>query len=264
LDLEDILERILATKRDEVAHAQTQRSLAEVRSDAEDRRDVRDFVEAIKNKLTRSRPAVIAEIKKASPSKGVLRAHFEPAQIAVSYAANGAACLSVLTDAQYFQGSLQDLAVARSCSGLPVLRKDFVVDRYQIFQARAAGADAILLIVATLSDAQLNDYEAIATALGMAVLVEIHDATELNRALRLNTPLIGINNRNLRSFETSLQTTLNLLPQVPSDRIVVTESGILAPPDVARMRKAGVQAFLVGEALMRAPDPGDELARLFA
>ncbi len=262
--MEDILERILATKRDEVAHARKQRSLAEIRRDAEDRRDVRDFVEAIRNKLSRSRPAVIAEIKKASPSKGVLRSHFEPAQIGVSYAENGAACLSVLTDAQYFQGSLQDLAGARSSSGLPVLRKDFVVDPYQIFQSRAAGADAILLIVATLSDDQLNDYEAIAVALGMAVLVEVHDATELNQALRLNTPLIGINNRNLRSFETSLQTTLDLLPQVPSDRIVVTESGILAPSDVARMRKAGVQAFLVGEALMRAPDPGAELARLFA
>ena len=262
--MENILDRILATKRDEVAQAQQERSLAEIRRDAEDRRDVRDFVEAIRNKLSRSRPAVIAEIKKASPSKGVLRSHFEPAQIGVSYAENGAACLSVLTDAQYFQGSLQDLAGARSSSGLPVLRKDFVVDTYQIFQSRAAGADAILLIVATLSDDQLNDYEAIAAALGMAVLVEVHDATELSRALRLNTPLIGINNRNLRSFETSLQTTLDLLPQVSSDRIVVTESGILAPPDVARMRKAGVQAFLVGEALMRAPDPGNELARLFA
>ena len=262
--MENILDRILATKRDEVAHAQKQRSLAEVRRDAEDRRDVRDFAEAIHRKLARNRPAVIAEIKKASPSKGVLRAHFEPAAIAASYAENGAACLSVLTDAQYFQGSLQHLAVARSSSGLPVLRKDFVVDGYQIFQTRSSGADAILLIIAALSDTQLNDYEAIAMALGMAVLAEVHDATELNRALRLKTPLIGINNRNLRSFETSLQTTLDLLPQVPSDRIVVTESGILAPSDVARMREAGVQAFLVGEALMRSPDPGGELARLFA
>jgi indole-3-glycerol phosphate synthase len=264
LDLEDILDRILATKRDEVAHAQKQRSLAEVRRDAEDRHDVRDFVGAIHSKLVRDRPAVIAEIKKASPSKGVLRAHFEPATIASSYAANGAACLSVLTDAQYFQGSLHDLVAARSSSGLPALRKDFVVDGYQIFQARASGADAILLIVAALSDAQVNDYEAIATALGMAVLAEVHDASELKRALRLKTPLIGINNRNLRSFETSLQTTLDLLPLVTSDRIVVTESGILAPADVARMREAGVQAFLVGEALMRSPDPGGELARLFA
>lgn len=262
--MENILDRILATKRDEVAHAQKQRSLAEVRRDAENRRDVRDFVAAIRSKLEHDRPAVIAEIKKASPSKGVLRQHLDPAAIASSYAENGAACLSVLTDAQYFQGSLHDLVAARTSSGLPVLRKDFVVDGYQIFQARASGADAILLIVAALSDAQLNDYEAIAAALGMAVLAEVHDATELKRALSLKTPLIGINNRNLRSFETSLQTTLDLLPQMPSDRIIVTESGILAPSDVARMRGAGVQAFLVGEALMRSPDPGGELARLFA
>jgi indole-3-glycerol phosphate synthase len=262
--LKDILERILATKRDEVAQAQTQRSLPEIRRDAENRRDVRDFVGAISNKLTRDHPAVIAEIKKASPSRGVLRPQFDPAEIAASYAANGAACLSVLTDAQYFQGSLQDLVVARASSGLPVLRKDFVVGAYQIFQARASGADAVLLIVGALSNAQLLDYEAIATTLGMAVLAEVHDATEVRRALRLKTPLIGVNNRNLRSFETSLQTTLDLLPQMPSDRIVVTESGILAPADVTRMRKAGVHAFLVGEALMRAPDPGHELARLFA
>ena len=262
--MEDILERILATKREELAHAQSQRSLAEVRRDAEDRRDSRDFVAAIKNKLTRAQPAVIAEIKKASPSKGVLRPHYDPAAIAVGYATNGAACLSVLTDAQYFQGSLEDLVAARVSSGLPVLRKDFVVDGYQIFQARASGADAILLIVAALSDAELREYEAITASLGMAVLAEVHDAAELERALRLATPLIGINNRNLRSFETSLQTTLDLLPQVPQDRIVVTESGILAPSDVIRMRNAGVQAFLVGEALMRAPDPGAELARLFA
>ena len=262
--MENVLDRILATKRDEVVHAQSQLALAEVRRDAEGRRDGRDFDEAIRSKLTHAQPAVIAEIKKASPSKGVLRANFEPAAIAASYAENGAACLSVLTDAQYFQGSLRDLVAARASSGLPVLRKDFVIDGYQIFQARAAGADAILLIVAALSDAELTDYEAIAAALGMAVLVEVHDATELQRALRLRTPLIGINNRNLRSFETSLQTTINLLPHVPADRIVVTESGILAPSDVMRMRQAGVHAFLVGEALMRAPEPGAELARLFA
>lgn len=262
--MENILDRILATKRDEVAQAQTQCSLAQVRRDAEDRRDVRDFVAAIRNKLEHDRPAVIAEIKKASPSKGVLRENFDPAAIGASYAENGAACLSVLTDAQYFKGSLQDLVAARTSSGLPALRKDFVVDRYQIFQARASGADAILLIVAALSDAQLNDYEAIAAALRMAVLAEVHDATELKRALGLKTPLVGINNRDLRSFETSLRTTLDLLPQVPSDRIVVTESGIVAPSDVARMRRAGVQAFLVGEAFMRSPDPGGELARLFA
>ncbi len=262
--MEDILQRILATKRDEVTQAQTQRSLMEIRRDAEDRRDVRAFAEAIKSRVKRDRPAVIAEIKKASPSKGVLRAHFDPAEIAHSYAANGAACLSVLTDTQYFQGSLQDLVVARASSELPVLRKDFVVDGYQIFQARASGADAILLIVAALADTQLHDYEAVAAALGMAVLVEVHDKMELERALSLKTPLIGINNRSLRSFETSLQTTLDLLPQVPSDRIVVTESGILSRSDVTRVQNSGVHAFLVGEALMRAPDPGAELARLFA
>ena len=262
--MENILDRILATKRDEVSQAQRQHSLAEVRRDAESRRDVRDFVVAIRSKLAQGRPAVIAEIKKASPSKGVLREQFDPATIASAYAENGAACLSVLTDAQYFQGSLQDLAAARASSGLPALRKDFVVDGYQVFQARAAGADAILLIVAALSDAELIDYEATAAALGMAVLAEVHDAAELTRALTLRTPLIGINNRNLRSFHTSLQTTLDLLPQVPPGRIVVTESGILGPSDVARMREAGVQAFLVGEALMRSPDPGSELARLFA
>ncbi len=262
--MENILDRILATKRDEVAQAQKQRSLVEVRRDAEHRHDGRDFVGAIRSKLEHRRPAVIAEIKKASPSKGVLREHFDPAQIGASYAENGAACLSVLTDAQYFQGSLDDLVAARTASGLPALRKDFVVDGYQIFQARASGADAILLIVAALSDSQLEDFEAIAASLGLAVLAEVHDETELRRALSLKTPLIGINNRNLRSFETSLQTTLDLLPQVPSDRIVVTESGILAPSDVARMREAGVHVFLVGEALMRSPDPGGELARLFA
>ena len=262
--MENILERILATKRDEVAQAQKQRTLAEMRRDAEQRRGVRNFVASIRSKLEQHRPAVIAEIKKASPSKGVLRDHFDPAAIAASYAQNGAACLSVLTDSQYFQGSLEDLAAARSSSGLPALRKDFVVNGYQIFQARASDADAILLIVAALSDAELSDYEAIAAALGMAVLVEVHDAAELKRALSLKTPLIGINNRNLRSFETSLQTTLDLLPQVPPGRIVVTESGILAEPDVARMRAAGVHVFLVGEALMRSRNPGSELARLFA
>ena len=262
--MDNILERILTTKRDEVSQAQKQRSLAEVRRDAESRGDARDFVAAIRSKLAQDRPAVIAEIKKASPSKGVLREQFDPATIASAYAENGAACLSVLTDAQYFQGSLQDLVAARSSSGLPALRKDFVVDGYQVFQARAAGADAILLIVAALSDAELIDHEATAAALGMAVLAEVHDAAELTRALTLRTPLIGINNRNLRSFHTSLQTTLDLLPQVPPDRIIVTESGILDPSDVARMREAGVQTFLVGEALMRSPDPGRELARLFA
>jgi indole-3-glycerol phosphate synthase len=262
--LENILDRILATKRNEVAQAQRQRPLAQMRSDAERQRDVRDFVGAIRSQLQQDRPAVIAEIKKESPSKGVLRADFDPAAISAAYAENGAACLSVLTDAQYFQGSLNDLAAARSASGLPVLRKDFVIDGYQIYEASASGADAILLIVAALSDAELIDYEAIAAALGMAVLVEVHDAAELERALSLKTPLIGINNRNLRSFETSLQTTVDLLPQMPSDRIVVTESGIISKPDVARMRAAGVHVFLVGEAFMRSEHPGRELARLFA
>ncbi len=263
-DLQNVLERILATKREEVVRDQAMRSLAAIRSDAEARQDARDFIGAMESKIAIGRPAVIAEIKKSSPSKGMLRAQLDPAAIAAGYAANGAACLSVLTDAHYFQGSLNDLVAARASSGLPVLRKDFVVDGYQIFQARASGADAILLIVAALSDAQLHDYEATAVALGMSVLVEVHDAAELERALRLKTRLIGVNNRDLRSFDTSLATTLDLLPHVPADRIVVTESGILAPHDVARMRSAGVQAFLVGEALMRAPDPGSELARLFA
>ncbi len=259
----NILQRILATKRGEVEQARKLRSLIELRRDAEDRRDLRDFTGAIRSRLASDRPAVIAEIKKASPSKGLLREPFDPAAIAMSYAANGAACLSVLTDAIYFQGSPDDLDIARAASGLPVLRKDFVVDAYQVYQSRTFAADAILLIVAALADAQLAEFEAIANALGMAVLVEVHDAAELERGLRLESPLIGINNRNLRSFETSLQTTLELLPQVPADRIVVTESGILAPSDVKRMRAAGVHAFLVGEALMRAPDPGRELARLF-
>ncbi len=262
--MENILARILATKHEEVAYALTQRSLAAVRSEAESRGDVRNFVAAINRKLADDRPAVIAEIKKASPSKGTLRESFEPAEIAAGYAVNGAACLSILTDASYFQGSLHDLVAARAASGLPVLRKDFVVDAYQIFEARAAGADAILLIVAALSDTQLREHEALAEVLRMAVLVEVHDAFELDRALRLKAPLIGINNRNLRSFETALQTTLDLLPHVPADRIVVTESGILSPSDVSHMRAAGVHTFLVGEALMRAPDPGQELARLFA
>ena len=225
---------------------------------------MRDFAGAIGSKLASGGAAVIAEIKKASPSKGVLRTGFDPAAIAASYAANGAACLSVLTDASYFQGDLNDLSAARGASGLPVLRKDFVIDAYQIFESRAAGADAMLLIVAALDDAQLGELEATAQALQMAVLVEVHDTAELQRALRLKTPLIGVNNRNLRTFETSLSTTLDLLPLIPRDRIVVTESGIQAPADVARMRRSGVHAFLVGEALMRAADPGKELARLFA
>ncbi len=262
--MSDILERILATKRAEVAQAQARRPLAALRAEAEQRRDRRDFVGAMRGKLAAGQAAVIAEVKKASPSKGVLRADFDPAAIGRSYAANGAACLSVLTDREYFQGAPEYLAQARDASGLPALRKDFIVDAYQVVEARAMGADAVLLIVAALDDAQLRDFEALAHALGMAVLVEVHDAAELARALRLATPLVGINNRNLRTFATTLDTTLALLPSIPADRIVVTESGILAPADVGRMRAAGVNAFLVGEAFMRAPDPGAELARLFA
>ena len=262
--MSDILERILATKRSEVEQARARRSLDALRDEAERRHDRRDFVGAMRGKLAEGRAAVIAEVKKASPSKGVLRADFDPGAIARSYAANGAACLSVLTDREYFQGAPEYLAQAREASGLPALRKDFIVDAYQVVEARAMGADAILLIVAALDDTQLRDFEALAQSLGMAVLVEVHDAAELQRALRLATPLVGINNRNLRTFETTLGTTLALLPSIPADRIVVTESGILAPADVARMRAAHVNAFLVGEAFMRAPDPGAELARLFA
>ena len=262
--MSDILDRILATKRAEVQQAAAVRPLAAIRRAAEERGDLRDFSGAIRHKLALGQPGVIAEVKKASPSKGVLRADFDPAVIAASYAANGAACLSVLTDREYFQGAPEYLAQARAASGLPVLRKDFMVDAYQVYEARALGADAILLIVAALDDARLRDLEALATSLGMATLVEVHDRAELERALRLTTPLLGINNRNLRTFETTLETTLALLPAVPDDRIVVTESGILAPPDVARMRNAGVNAFLVGEAFMRAADPGAELARLFS
>jgi len=260
----DILDRILATKREEVARAKAQAPLPEQRAAAEARRDVRPFEAALRAQLAAGRPAVIAEVKKASPSKGVLRADFDPAAIALSYARHGAACLSVLTDREYFQGAPEYLEAARQASGLPVLRKDFIVDAYQVYEARALGADAVLLIVAALDDARLAEFEATAHALGMAVLVEVHDAAELERAMRLATPLLGINNRNLRSFETRLETTLDLLPRVGAERIVITESGILVPADVARMRAAGVHAYLVGEAFMRAPDPGLELARLFA
>ena len=262
--MSDILDRILATKRVEVERARAERPLADVRRAAEERRDQRDFVGALRHRLAADESAVIAEIKKASPSRGVLRENFDPKSIAAGYATHGAACLSVLTDRDYFQGASEHLATARAACALPALRKDFVVDAYQVIEARALGADAVLLIAAALTDAQLAEFEALAHSLGMAVLVEVHDAAELERALRLATPLVGINNRNLRSFETSLNTTLSLLPFVPDDRIVVTESGIVTSTDVARMRAAGVHAFLVGEALMRAPDPGVALAQLFA
>jgi indole-3-glycerol phosphate synthase len=263
--MSDILNRILATKHEEVAAARRTRPAAELRREAEARRgERRDFVQALRAKLSAGAAGVIAEVKKASPSKGVLRADFDPAAIGASYARHGAACLSVLTDAPYFQGAPEYLVAARAASGLPALRKDFLVDEYQVLEAGAWGADAVLLIAAALDDAQLADFEAAAHALELAVLVEVHDAPELERALKLRTPLLGINNRNLRSFEVTLATTLALLPSIPAERIVVTESGILAPQDVARMRGAGVNAFLVGEAFMRAPDPGAELARLFA
>jgi len=264
--MSDILERIVAVKREEIAAARARRSLASLREEAESaerRADLRDFAGALRARVADDRPAVIAEVKKASPSKGVLREHFVPAEIAASYERHGAAALSVLTDERFFQGSAAYLREARAACALPVLRKDFMVDDYQVFEARTMGADCILLIVACLDDARLADLEAVAMSLGLAVLVEVHDGAELDRALRLRTPLVGINNRNLRSFEVTLDTTLDLVPRVPPDRLLVTESGILAPADVARMRAADVQAFLVGEAFMRAPDPGAALAALF-
>jgi indole-3-glycerol phosphate synthase len=259
----DILARIVAVKRKEIAAAKAREPLAAVVARAEARRDLRQFEGALRSRIAAGEPAVIAEVKKASPSKGVLREHFDPTAIGASYARHGAVCLSVLTDVQFFQGAPEYLDQARNASGLPALRKDFIVDEYQVAEARALGADCILLIVAALAPTQLRDLEQAAQGLGMNVLVEVHDAQELETALTLDTPLIGINNRNLRSFEVSLDTTLDLLARIPSGKLVVTESGILTPADVARMRAAGVHAFLVGEAFMRAPDPGAELARLF-
>ena len=262
--MSDILKKILDVKVHEVATAETIKRIAAVRAEAEVAEPARDFVGAIRGKIAAGQAAVIAEIKKASPSKGVLRADFRPAEIAASYAQHGAACLSVLTDEQFFQGSAEYLQQARAACNLPVLRKDFMVDEYQIWQARAMGADAILLIAAALEVAQMQEFEALAHSLGMAVLVEVHDGAELDAALQLTTPLIGVNNRNLRTFEVSLQTTLDLLPRIPAERIVVTESGILKAEDVQLMRTNQVHAFLVGEAFMRADDPGVELSRVFA
>jgi indole-3-glycerol phosphate synthase len=259
----DILNKIVEVKREEVAAARKKKPLEAMRADAESRVLTRGFEAALRAKIAAGRAAVIAEIKKASPSKGVLRQDFMPADIAQSYAEHGAACLSVLTDRQFFQGAPDYLKQARASCDLPVLRKDFMVDPYQVYESRAMGADCILLIAACLDDAQMADLEAIARSLDMAVLVEVHDAAELERALRLKTPLVGINNRNLRTFDVSLDTTLGMLPRVPADRLLVTESGILGPADVQRMRQAGVHAFLVGEAFMRAPDPGVALAELF-
>ena len=266
--MSDILDKIVAVKREEVAAGLKKVSLAAMREDAESRLLTRDFIGALRAKITAGQAAVIAEIKKASPSKGVIRADFIPADIAQSYAEGdgkvSAACLSVLTDRQFFQGQPDYLKQARASCQLPVLRKDFMVDPYQIYESRAMGADCVLLIAACLDDGLMAEMEAIARSLDMAVLVEVHDAPELQRALKLKTPLVGINNRDLRSFEVSLQTTLALQKQVPADRLLVTESGILAPADVRLMRDAGVHAFLVGEAFMRASDPGLALARLFA
>lgn len=260
----DILEQIVVVKREEIAAASKRKPLAAMRADAESRVLTRDFVGAMRAKIAAGQAAVIAEIKKASPSKGVLRADFIPADIAQTYAENGAACLSVLTDAQFFQGCIDYLKQARASCQLPVLRKDFIVDAYQVYESRAMGADAILLIAACLDDAQMKEFEAIARSLDMAVLVEVHDAAELARGLKLRTPLIGINNRNLKTFEVSLETTLSLMQEVPADRLLVCESGIRSRDDVLRLGSAGVNAFLVGEAFMREEDPGAALAALFA
>ena len=260
--MSDILDRIIQVKRDEIRISQESISMEELRLQAS-ARDSRDFVGALRAKHAEGRAAVIAEVKKASPSKGVLRENFVPAEIARSYERGGAACLSVLTDVQFFKGSVAYLEEARAACSLPVLRKDFIVDPYQILEARAMGADCILLIAAALLPEQMRDLEAYAHSLGLAVLVEVHDQDELMLALTLKTPLIGINNRNLRTFQTSIDTTIGMLEMVPDERIVVTESGILSRVDVERLQAMDVQTFLVGEAFMRADDPGTELARMF-
>ena len=266
--MSDILNKIVQTKREEVAQRLRKTSLADMRADAESRVLTRDFEGALRAKIAAGQAAVIAEVKKASPSKGLLREDFIPADIAQSYAFGdgkvSAACLSVLTDQQYFQGSTDFLKQARASCDLPVLRKDFMVDVFQIYESRAMGADCVLLIAACLTDAQMADFEAVAHDLGMAVLVEVHDAAELERALKLKTPLLGVNNRNLRTFDVSLDTTLTLMTQLPPEKLLITESGIATREDVLRLRQAGVHAFLVGEAFMRAPEPGEALAALFA
>ena len=265
--MSDILNKILAVKADEVAAAKKYRSFAslrdEVESNTELRAGLRGFEASLRNKIAAGKAGVITEIKKASPSKGVLRADFRPAEIAATYEAHGSACLSVLTDEQFFQGSVAYLQQARGACSLPVIRKDFMVDIYQIYEARAMGADAILLIVSALDHGLMAEMEAVSHELGMDVLVETHDGDELTAALKLKTKLVGVNNRNLRTFEVSLSNTLDLLERMPPEKLVITESGILTPADVKTMRDANVHAFLVGEAFMRAPDPGAELARLF-
>jgi indole-3-glycerol phosphate synthase len=261
--MSDILQRIIEVKREEIAAARPRRSAADLQELARAQSAPRGFAQALRSAIARGDAAVIAEVKKASPSKGVLRAQFDPAAIAASYARHGAACLSVLTDVQFFQGHEAYLREAREACALPVLRKDFMIDPYQVVEARAMGADCILLIAASLGDGQMAELEHAAAEQGLDVLVEVHDRAELQRALRLRTPLVGINNRDLRTFEVTLDTTLALMADVPADRLLVTESGILAPADVARMRGAGVHAFLVGEAFMRAPDPGEALQALF-
>jgi indole-3-glycerol phosphate synthase len=252
-----ILDRIVAAKRAEIAAAK--KRAPDVEKKARAAAAPRDFVGALRAR----QPAVIAEIKRASPSKGLLRADFDPAAIAKSYEQGGAACMSVLTDKEFFQGAPEHLQAARAACALPVLRKDFLVDPYQVFESRALGADCVLLIAACLDDAQMRELESLSHRAGMAVLVEVHDAGELERALKLKTPLLGINNRDLRTFGTRLETTIDLLPRIPPQRLVITESGILSSADVARMRASGVHAFLVGEAFMRAPDPGTALRSLF-
>lgn len=266
--MSDILKKICDVKVQEVAAAKKAVPLTEMRRDAESRLSTRDFVGALRAKIAQGQAAVIAEVKKASPSKGVIRADFDPVDIAQSYMVGdgkiSAACLSVLTDRQFFQGQPDYLKQARASTLLPVLRKDFMVDPYQIYESRAMGADCVLLIAACLDDALMAEMEQIAHSLEMAVLVEVHDAEEMQRALKLKTPLVGVNNRNLRTFEVDIQTTLQLQKEVPADRLLVTESGILTQDDVKTMRDAGIHSFLVGEAFMRAPDPGQALARLFA
>ena len=262
-DTPDILRKIVARKVEEVAERSARVPLDAVVEAARDADSPRGFVAALRDRIAAGRSAVIAEAKKASPSKGVLRPHFDPAEIALSYQRGGAACLSVLTDVDFFQGSDDYLQAARAACDLPVLRKDFVIDPYQVWEARALGADCILLIAACLDDDRLAALNELAAELGMAALIEVHDGAELDRELRVDNPMVGINNRDLRSFEVSLETTLGLLDRVPEGRLVVTESGILAPADVALMRRHGVNAFLVGEAFMRAAEPGERLAELF-